>query len=118
MVTSWTSEQYLYPWPVKHLKLLYMRGYIYSETKIKQCRDKAGHFVNISTSLLDHEEISKQITKDNSLKRYQENKTLDPQKYWVKKALTDHQVCQGHGLKRHSVADLSPPPAGYDTPPS
>lgn len=33
-------------------------------------------------------------------------------------ASTDHQVCQGHGLTRHSVADLSPPPAGYDTPPS
>lgn len=92
-----------------------MRDYIYSETKINQCRDKAGHFANISTSLLDHEEISKQITKDKSLKRYQENKTLDRQK---KKALTDHQVCQGRGLKRHSAADLSPPPAGYDTPPS
>lgn len=57
-----------------------MRDYIYSETKINQCRDKAGHFANISTSLLDHEEISKQITKDKSLKRYQENKTLDRQK--------------------------------------
>lgn len=94
-----------------------MRGYIYSETKINQCRDKAGHFANISTSLMDDEEISKQITKDNSLKRYT---TLDTQKFcfWGKKALTNHQVCQGRGLKRHSVADLSPPPAGYDTPPS
>jgi len=60
---------------VKHLKLLYMRGYIYSETKTNQSRDKAGHFDNISTSLLDDEEISKQITKDIR------KKTLDTQKF-------------------------------------